>query len=78
MNKFFGRVHITQDTYMAMTIQDNLLEMLQVCIVYEGPEIGAVRWRNWKYKRIRKKSLPGLDLEALLCSYPKFTTLTSN
>ena len=46
MNKFFINVQITRNTYMAMTIQDNLLEMLQVCIVYEGPEIGAVRWRN--------------------------------
>ena len=35
-----------KDTYMTMTIQNNLLEMLQVCIVYEGSEIGAVRRRN--------------------------------
>ena len=31
---------------MTVTIQDNLLEMLQVCIVDEGAEIGAVRRRN--------------------------------
>ena len=35
-----------KDTYMTMTIQDNLLEMLQVRIVNEGSEIGAVRRRN--------------------------------
>ena len=34
------------DTYMAVAIQDDLLQMLEVRVVYEGSQIGAVGRRN--------------------------------
>ena len=48
-NKSFGHNSIFRycNTYMAVAIQDDLLQMLEVRVVYEGSQIGAVGRRNW-------------------------------
>ena len=46
MEFFFKAFLFVYRTHMAMAVQDDLLEVLEVRVVYEGPQIGAVGRRN--------------------------------